>query len=536
MRLFAHFAFLQRVLAIMMMGWALLGAALAARADAYIITLDSAARNEPASGRLILFFIADKDPRLRPMDPIEAPFFESPQPIASVAVADFRPGESITIDGSTPAFPDSLDKLDGGYRVQALLDADQTERSHAAGPGNAFSAVMRVDLSSAKDDTVRINLTQPVKQGQRNEYPTLKWINVRSEMLSAFYGRDVYHRAGVALPREYNDETWHRRQWPAVYVIPGFGGRDDEAVEYAHMLVAPKVHEIAPYGVFIVLDPETPLGHHGFCDSDNNGPRASALVKELIPYLESQFRLVPHPRARIVTGHSSGGWSSIWLQLNYPDVFGACWASAPDPIDFSAFQMTDLYRDGSVVADADGKPTPSFREIRHPMDPPVTAMTVRQEVAMELAIDPDGRSGQQWAAWNAAFSPRDERTGLPMPMFDPRTGAIDRTIVERWSKYDIARMVETRWDELRPIVLNRIRLVCGDLDSYFLNRAVERFKAIIERKRGEATAGEGYILMVEGATHDSVSRKTFIRWNEEMRDYLIRHDLQDPVETPTPKK
>ena len=516
---------------------ALLGChAPAASADTYIITLDPESRAEPATGRVILFLIDDSDFRLKSADPLDAPFFESPQPVASIAVTDFKPGGSVTLDGSTPAFPDSLDRRAGTFRVQAVLDADQTERSHAAGPGNVYSEISTVTLSSSNDDVVRITLTNPVKQRQRKEYATLKWITLRSEMLSAFYGRDVHHRAGVALPREYNNENWPRQQWPAVYVIPGFGGREEEAAEYAQTLFAHEVNHFAPYGVFIVLDPESPLGHHGFCDSANNGPRGTALVKELIPHLEKTFRLVSKPEARIVTGHSSGGWASLWLQLNYPNVFGACWASAPDPIDFSAFQMTDLYRDASAFTDAEGRDTPSYREVRHPLEPPVTVMTVKQEVAMEMAIDPDGRSGQQWAAWNAAFSPRHEQTGLPIPMFDPRTGAIDRNVVELWSKYDITRLVENRWKELSPIVLNRVRLVCGDVDSYFLNRAVERFKSMIDRNRGDATFGDGYILMIEGATHETIARLTFIRWNEEMRQHFIRHGLQDPVESTKTKK
>ena len=511
-------------------------ASAAARADSYIVTLDPVARSEPATGRLVLFFIADRELRLRSNLPVESPFFEAPQPIASVAVVDFKPGQSVTLDGKIQAFPDLLDKLDGDYRVQAVLDADQTERSPLDGPGNVISQVTRVRLSSAADETVRIALTEPVKTRPRTDRSTLKWITRKSEMLSAFYGRDVFHRAGVALPREYNDEQWHRQQWPAIYVVNGFGARDEEAAEYALTLLAPQVNEIAAYGVFIVLDPESPLGHHGFCDSANNGPRGAALVKEFIPYLESKFRLVPKPEARVVTGHSSGGWASLWLQLNHPDVFGACWASAPDPIDFSAFQMTDLYHDASMFADAEGNDTPSFREIRDPLEPPVAALTVRQEVAMELAIDPDGRSGQQWAAWNAAFSPRNDKTGLPRPMFDPRSGAIDRAIVEAWASYDITRLVDSRWNELGPIVLNRVRLVCGDLDSYYLNRAVERFKAMVDRRKGDSAVGDGYIRMVENATHETVSRLTFIQTNEEMRDYLIKHGLQDPVPTASPGK
>jgi len=58
----------------------------------------------------------------------------------------------------------------------------------------------------------------------------------------------------------------------------------------------------------------------------------------------------------------------------------------------------------------------------------IVAMTVEQENRMERAIDPQGRSGQQWDAWEAMFSPRDPVTGLPVPMFDTETGAIDRAV------------------------------------------------------------------------------------------------------------
>ena len=499
-----------------------------ALADTYIITLDSAARSEPATGRVILFFITEQGRRWTRREPIEAPFFESPQPIASIAVKDFKPGDSVQVDGSLPAFPQPLDKLSGTVRVQALLDADQTERSHEQGPGNVASEVMNVDLSADKHDTVRITLTRRIEgPAARTDSPNLKWVRLRSEMLSAFYGRDVYHRAGVALPKPYNDPNWPRQQWPAIYVIPGFGGRDDGAEEYAAMLtLAPKIEEIAPIAVYIVLDPEAPLGHHGFADSANNGPRATALVKEFIPYLESQFRLVAKPEARLVTGHSSGGWSSLWLQLNHPAVFGGCWSSAPDPIDFSAFQMTDLDRDANIFADGSGAETPSYRCIVDSTLVAKPTMTVRQEVSMETAIDPDGRCGQQWAAWNAMFSPRDPATGLPMPMFDARSGAINRNIVREWAQFDITKMVSEDWNRFGPIVLNKMHLACGEEDSYYLNRAVERFSAAVEKLRGEAR-GEGYVLLVPGANHDALTARIFMRWNDEMRKHLQWHGLQD---------
>ncbi len=512
----------------------LLGCGGRVEADTYIITLDAAARSEPATGRVILFFITRNDRRWVAHSPMEAPFFDAPQPIASVAVKDFKPGDSVIIDGTTPAFPESLDKLDGWVRVQAVLDADQTERSHDAGPGNVYSEVLRQELSPTKDETVRLTLTKPVLVAKPEDHPNLKWVRFRSELLSKFYGRDVYHRAGVALPKQYNDPKWPRQQWPAIYVVPGYGGRDDAAENYRDMLLTMNVEEIAPIGVYIVLDPESPLGHHFFVDSANNGMRETALMTEFIPYLEKEFRLVAKPEARLITGHSSGGWSSLWLQLKHPEVFGGCWSSSPDPIDFHAFQMTDLYADESIFVDAAGKEVPSYRNFIDASGQPAPLMKVRQEVGMEQAIDPDGRSGQQWSSWNACFSKRDEKTGLPVSMFDPKTGQIDKAVVETWQPYDIRRMVEKDWKRYGPIVKSKVHLACGDLDSYFLNRAVERFKEAVEKLKkeeasesGAADVGGGYVLMVAGATHDTVTPNIFMRWNSEMRTHLQKNGLQD---------
>ena len=506
-------------------------------ADTYRVRLDPAARTEPATGRIVLFFITETRRPFDRSDPIEGPFFEKPQPIASIGVKELKGGDVATLDGSSLAWPASLDTLEGKVRVQAILDADQITRSHEQGTGNVYSDVVEADLSSKRDDTVEITLRHRIDaRPPRPETDNLKWVELRSEMLSAFYGYDVFHRAGVALPQGWGDPANPRTQWPAVYWIPGFGGRDEEAAEYSEMLLAPGVEEIAPIAVYVCLDADAPLGHHGFCDSASNGPRGEALVKEFIPYLEDRFHLVAKPEARIVTGHSSGGWSSLWLQLTHPETFGACWSRSPDPVDFSCFQMTDIYSEKNMFAQPDESETPSYRNWTSPSTQSVL-MTVRQENGMEHAVDPDGRSGQQWDAWEAMFSPRDDKTGLPQPMFDPLTGEIHKAVVENWKRFDMARLIENDWQKYGPIMLQRVRLACGEEDSYYLNRAVAKLKERIDnlQKQHPLPAGDGYFLLVPRADHSTVVPMTYQRWNKEMRDYLQHLGLQD-ADAPKPKK
>ena len=508
-----------------------LGADTMARADSYVITLDPSAvrmRAEPVSGRLILFFITKRDGRLSRTDPIQGPFWNPPQPIASVEVRNLQPGGSVTIRQPEGSFPDSLETLDGPVRVQALLDRDMTVSSHAAGPGNLYSDVAGVELSARADETVRLVLSNRVEpQTPPEEAPNVRWVEFRSPRLSEFYGRDVYHLAGVALPPRYLDPGpagAARRRWPAVYVVPAFGRRHYGAALYAKLLK--ERAEEMPEAVYIVLDPDSPLGHHGFVDSPNHGPRGEALIKELIPHLQSTFRLETKAQGRLVTGHSSGGWSALWLQLNWPEVFGGCWSSAPDPIDFSAFQMANLYEESNLYTNAAGKPVPSYRGRDRPGEPLTLRMTVRQEGLMEYAMHPAGGSGQQWDTWEAMFSPPDPRTGYPRQMFDPRSGQIDRAVIEHWKRFDITRMVTSDWETYGGIVTQKVRLACGTDDSFYLQRAVERFKATVEKLAGDVD-GPGYVWLVEGATHGSIHRSLRDRWPREMIEHLRRHGLHE---------
>jgi hypothetical protein len=498
------------------------------------------ANGPPISGRVILFFIREGR-RSTQADPIDAPFYFNPQPIASAEVNSVAPDAIVTIDGQSLAWPSSVDELEGEFRVQALLRRNAAASSELRGhqaSGNLISAVKSITLSREQSDEIELELSSAIPEEKDEEAPNLKWVEIRSELLSKAQGHDVVMRAGVAFPREYNVLTAKRRVWPTIYVIPGFGGDHRTAEHYAAMLMTPGAEQISPQAVYVVLDPNGPLGHHGFVNAPSQGPRGDALVREFIPALEERFRLVPKPEARIVTGHSSGGWSSLWLQLQYPDVFGACFSSAPDPVDFTAFQLSNLYEDESIFVGKDGRELGSFRQPLGPSDDRVM-MTVRDEVGVEHVLGPLGDSGEQWGAWSAMFGSvagvPGRGTRLPIPAFDPVEGTIDHAVIERdWSRFDIARLVTKDWARYGPILAERVRLLCGDRDSYYLNLAVAKLRdKVAELKQKDIDAGRmppvgpGYIELVPRATHETIVPLTTMRWGREMIEYLKKAGLHD---------
>jgi hypothetical protein len=484
----------------------------------------------PMQGRVIVFLVSTQA-GLGNVSPSDAPFFNSPQPIYSFPVSALTAGTPVSMKEPMVSFPIPIGQLTGEYQVQAVFDRHTSERGHLA-PGNLLSEVQTVTLDAGRADQISLEFAERIAQASRPVAPNLRFFSMKSPMLSQAAGRDVYMRAGVALPYGWDDPSYRRRLWPTMYVIPGFGGRDTGAEGYARMLATPGSKEIVPQAVWIVLDPESEWGHHGFVDSPANGPRAKALVQELIPELERQFRLISRPDARVVTGHSSGAWSSLWLQLNHPETFGACFASAPDPVDFSAFQLVDLYTDTNYLSDAEGREFGSYRVpiVKHFEK---VRMTNREEAGMEQALSPEGRSGEQLDTYNSMWSALDPRTRLPRRMFNPQTGAIDRQVIEQeWSRYDIARLIKSKPAILVPIMNQRVRLLVGARDNFYLNRAVERLDGVIQAQMKELAArgtplppGPGYIQVLPEETHFTLPGASMLRWHSEMRQYLAQHNL-----------
>lgn len=312
----------------------------------FVVTFPSEVRSETVTGRVLLFFTKspDGEPRTRLN-------WLNPDPVYAVDVEGVAPGEEIVFlrkDFARPdalAFPGPLGRLEpGDYRVQALVDTDNTRRSFNDGPGNLFSEPIGFSMSRGKTGTYHLVANQVIKEDKREENDWVKLVAVRSALLSEFHGRDVYLHAAVLLPFGYEDEPG--RMYPAYYKVPGFGRR------HYHLLSKPDSDREDwknwstgenPYrGFEVLLDPDVPLGHSVFANSANNGPVGDALIEELIPAIEERFRIIREPRARFVGGHSSGGWSSLWLQIAYPDFFGGCWSTAPDPVDFRAFQTMNI--------------------------------------------------------------------------------------------------------------------------------------------------------------------------------------------------
>jgi pimeloyl-ACP methyl ester carboxylesterase len=226
-------------------------------------------------------------------------------------------------------------------------------------------------------------------------------------------------------------------------------------------------------------------------------------VEEFIPHIEKTFPVIAEPGARLLTGHSSGGWSSLWLQVAYPDVFGGTWSTSPDPVDFRDFQKIDLYVPGeNMFRDRQGGRRPIARMGK------TAAIWYDDFSRMDDVIGWGGQLG----SFEAVFSPLD-KDGRPRKLWDRTTGAIDAEVARAWEAYDIRLVLERNWPRLGPKLKGKLHVITGGLDTFYLEGAVERLKESLARLGSDAV-----VEIIPGKDHGTVlDRAMADRISGEMR-------------------
>jgi hypothetical protein len=205
-------------------------------------------------------------------------------------------------------------------------------------------------------------------------------------------------------------------------------------------------------------------------------------------------------RGRLLTGHSSGGWSTLWLQVNYADVFGGTWSTSPDPVDFRSFSGIDLTK--FPAENFYRAPGDQARNIFRYKGRDVFSWSQFASFSQVL-----GEYGGQIESFEAVFSPRGE-DGRPMPLFDRRTGTLDPAVQKAWSRYDISLLLTGHWRTLGPRLKGKIHVVVGSADNFHLEEAVyllrDKLKALGSDATFEVIEGRDHMDLFQGDLADRI--------------------------------
>ena len=465
----------------------LFAAAAPATAAPFRLTLDPAAHPGPVSGRAFVLLLPAKPSPL----PRSLNWF-SPEPAFAADVTGWTPGKPLDLGDALATVP--LAKLKPGkYWAVAVLDRDLGGVSFAAAQGNLYSEPLEIDFDPAVP--LAFTLDRVYKATPPADTDAVKFVEVESQLLTTFHGKPTALRAGVILPPGFSTSPDDKR-FPVVYEIPGFGG-DHRAALFKGSRAGVLADGVE--AVWVVLDANCRLGHHVFADSANNGPCGQALMDELMPHIEGRFRCGGEAKRRLVTGHSSGGWSSLWLQIAYPEAFAGCWSTSPDPVDFRDFQRVNLYR-GDNLFTADGQPRPLSRGRAG------RVLQFRSFSDMERVMG----HGGQLASFEAVFSPRGP-DNAPRRLWDRGTGAIDPVTAKAWEKYDIRLTLERDWATLGPKLAGKLHVWMGDEDTFLLDGATRLLKKSLADLGSDAVVelfpGKDHGMMADGRLRERMKRE-----------------------------
>lgn len=533
------------------------------------VTLPDTITGEPLDGRLLIMIAANNDtePRFQISDGAGT------QLIYGMDIEALKPGGSVIFDPAATGYPlTSMKEIPGGeYYIQAFLNRyetfnlssghtikmhmDQGEgQQWLSSPGNLYSDPVKIIIDADgvfSSELDLSNIIPPVEPAEDTEY--IKHIRIKSEMLSEFWGRPMYLQANVLVPAGFDANP--EAEYPLFvfhghfpYSISGFrttppdADPDDgvvnsrfgitgykyieqkEAYDFYRKWVSPDF----PRYVVIEIQHQNPYYDDSYAvNSANLGPYGDAIMEELIPEVEQLFNCVGEGWGRFTYGGSTGGWEALAVQVLYPDQFNGCFAACPDPIDFRAYTVVNIYEDiNAYYLDSRFKktPRPGARDGRGHVK-----STLEEQNLLEYVLGTNSRSGGQWDIWQAVYSPRGD-DGYPRPIWDKLTGVIDREVALYWQEnYDLRYILQRDWHTLGPKLEGKLHIYCGDMDNYYLNNAVKLMEDFLESTtdpyyNGVVEYGDGFEHCWNGDP-DNPNYLTRLRYNWQYND-MIRERLR----------
>jgi len=492
------------------------------------VSFPESASKDALDGRLLLLISTNntEEPRFQISEDLTT------QQVFGIDVDGWKAGQTKTVDQSALGYPvRSLAELKAGeYWVQALLHRYETFKradghtvklpmdrgegqQWSRAPGNLYSTPKQIRIDAATQ-SISITLDKvipPIEAPKDTKY--VKHIRIQSERLTKFWGRPMYLGAHVLLPEGFDthpearyplvifhghfpaDLSGFREQPPDPNLKPDYSerfklsGYNRIVQENAHQFYKEWTGPNFPRFLIVEIQHANPYYDDSYAvNSANLGPYGDAITYELVPEIEKRFRGIGKGWARFLYGGSTGGWEAMAVQMFYPDEYNGSWAACPDPIDFRAYTVVNIYEhENAYYADSKWKrmPRPGKRNYLGEL-----SATVEDMNQMELALGTNSRSGGQWDIWQAVYSPVGS-DGYPKPIWDKSTGKIDRSVAEYWREnYDLGYILKRDWAKLGPKLEGKLHIYVGEADNYFLNNAVYLVEDFLKTTKNPSYGGE----------------------------------------------
>ena len=497
------------------------------------VTLPAARATTAQDGRLLFLLSADSSAEPR----FQIQFGAGTQLVFGSDVDGWAPGTTRSVPGAAFGFPirSMKDIPAGTYRVQAFLNRYDTftlgdgrrlklapdrgeGQQWASKPGNLYSTPRTIRWDPSRPASIALSLENEIAAlpgPATRETKYVKYVKVRSERLSKFWGRDMFLAAWVLLPWGFDEHpssryplvinhghfpmslTGWRETPPDPDLKPDFSTRFQLAgynriqQQLGYEFFQAWTGTGFPRALMIEIQHPTPFYDDSYAvNSPNSGPYGDAIQYELLPEIEKRYRGLGAGWARFVFGGSTGGWESMAVQMFYPEEYNGAWVACPDPIDFRHYTTVNIYSDTNayvMTSRFKRTPRPAHRNYLGHVD-----ATVQDMNQFEYALGSHGRSGDQFDVWESTFSPVGP-DGYPARIWNRETGTIDPNVAAYWrDHWDLSFILKRDWVTLGPKLKGKLRIYVGDMDNYYLNNAVYEVESFLKTASPAADAVVDY--------------------------------------------
>jgi enterochelin esterase-like enzyme len=253
---------------------------------------------------------------------------------------------------------------------------------------------------------------------------TVEHITIHGKALEGNLEGDSPDReATVYLPPAYVSEP--TRRFPVVYLLHGYGGREDTFVSRLATLQesSDKLAAAQGFSSAIVVTPSAFTLHKGsmYSNSATTGDWERFVAEDLVAYMDSHYRTLATRMSRGLAGHSMGGYGAIRIGMKRPDVF------------FSLYLMS------SCCLTANRNPNPEAMKASEA----IKTREQAEESARTPGFGPSVNLASA-AAWSP--NPKNPPLYLDLPVKD---GKVRPEIVAKWVANAPLEMLEQHADDLK---------------------------------------------------------------------------------------
>lgn len=256
----------------------------------------------------------------------------------------------------------------------------------------------------------------------------------------------------VYLPPSYY--TDNNRRYPVVYYLHGNRSSTgpQNIISLFGQATLPLMDSLIEEKIIREMIVVQPDGRHryGGCQYANSsvsGNWADFITKDLVEYIDKNYRTLSRPDSRGLVGSSMGGRGALDIALKFPGVYGVVYAMFPGQMGFQKFPRES---DKEI-----------WRELILSNDPHPTKGYLIRALGFSVAFSPNPNSPSYY-------------TDFPMSL-NGDSMKVNEKVIQRWAEFDPIEIAAKNADPL--LKLNALYFDCGFSDRGL--KAVRLFASIL---------------------------------------------------------